>query len=129
MDSAGFVASHPGLFKLETNPVANGNAPGNVGVLRIGNLRRFYAGSTQLCDTNPQITALSARSFLGLNGPRKAHLHFTGITVIRAYVLPSLRWRTLMLAMLPFYPQILTGVLTAGFCVRSIVPMSCRFME
>ncbi len=70
---------HPDLFKLETNPVPNEDAPGMFGVPGIVIFRRFCQSFTHLYDTNPQITALCARFFLGLNGPPKGYLHFTGI--------------------------------------------------
>jgi hypothetical protein len=59
---------HPGRLRgLPTQTYTNWkpirsqiNTPRNVGVLELGNLRRFCQGSAQLCDTKPQLTALSA---------------------------------------------------------------------
>jgi hypothetical protein len=59
----------------------NGYAPGKFGVFEIGNLRRFCAGFTQLHDSNPQLTALSAGSFLGLKGPWIEYLPFNSIFI------------------------------------------------
>jgi hypothetical protein len=53
--------------------------PGEVSVLLVRILRRFCVRPAQLYNPNPQLTALSARSFLGLNGTGIAYLLLTKI--------------------------------------------------